>query len=232
MIEGSRQRHHRRRSFVHSRRMGTLLSRFFLLVAASSVCADAFAAVERIDVTERRVVANGEAFGAGGAYEKIRGRVTFALDPDLAANTGVVDLKLAPRDQTGHVHFAADFLMLRPADPARGNGTLLYEVTNRGNLAMLGQLDEARYGNDPSEQGDFGNAFLLRQGFMLLWSAWTWDVAAQPDEHRLILRPPVAREAGGPITGSVAYEIIVSAATPVAAFTGIQGLAYPFAEEG
>jgi hypothetical protein len=212
--------------------MRMLLCRFFFLVAACTVCADAFAAVERIDITERRVVANGDAFGAAGAYEKIRGSVSFALDPDLAANVGVVDLKLAPRDETGRVRFTADFLMLRPADPARGNGTLLYEVNNRGNLAMLGQLDEARYGNDPSERDDFGNAFLLRQGFTLLWSAWTWDVAAPPGEHRLILAPPLAREGGGPITGKVAYEIIVPAATPVAAFTGIQGKAYPFADDG
>ena len=60
------------------------------------------------------------------------------------------------------------------------------------------KLDEAPGGNDPLEASDFGNAFLLRQGFTMLWSAWTWDVAADPKDRRLILKPPVATRDGMP----------------------------------
>src|SRR5579863_1866517 len=124
-----------------ARALGWRLLLWALIVVASSTAA--LAAVERIEVAERRVVADGIDFGAAGPYEKIRGRVLFALDPTAAANAGIVDLALAPRDEEGRVHFSADFMMLRPKDAARGNGTLLYEVNNRGNVAMLGQLDEA-----------------------------------------------------------------------------------------
>lgn len=193
---------------------------------------DSRAAVERIEVSERVIVANGAAFGSAGPYEKLRGRVWFALDPAAPANGAITDLALAPLDKQGRVRFDAEFLMLRPVEAARGNGTLLYEVNNRGNLAMLGQLDEAPGGNDPTALGDFGNAFLLRRGFTLLWSAWTWDVASSAVARRLVLRPPVATQDGKPITGPVAYELIVNAPSDVAAFTGIQGRAYPFAQAG
>ena len=75
--------------------------------------------------------------------------------------------------------------MLRPADPSRGNGTLLYEVNNRGNIAMLAQINEAPSTNNPETVVDAGNAFLFRQGFTLLWSAWATDVVA--GEGRMVL---------------------------------------------
>src|SRR5215831_12480481 len=190
------------------------------------------AAVERIDIFERHLVAGGAAFGASDTYEKIRGRAWFALDPQAAANAAIADLALAPRGGRGLVTFGAEFLMLRPADPARGNGTLLYEVNNRGSIAILSQLNNAPAGNDPSTAADLGNGFLLQQGFTLLWSAWTWDVIADTRERRLILEPPVATQSGNPITGEVAYELLVDRPAKIAEFTGIQGVAYGFAEDG
>jgi hypothetical protein len=204
-----------------------------LLAAIFAIWAMAAEArLERIEILDRQPVAGGAAFGDGGPYDKIRGRAWFALDPRAAANTAIADLALAPRDARGLVTFSAEFLMLRPTDPARGNGTLLYEVNNRGNIAILGQLNEAPGGNDPSTAADLGNGFLLQQGFTLLWSAWTWDVVADPRQRRLILDPPVAAQAGKPITGKVAYELLVDRRSTIAGFTGIQGIAYPFAEDG
>jgi Alpha/beta hydrolase domain len=190
------------------------------------------AAVERIEIGEREPVAAGAPFGSAGPYEKVRGRVWFALDPKAPANSGIADVGLAPRDARGLVTFSAEFLMLRPVDPMRSNGTLLYEVNNRGNIAVLGQLEEAPFGNDPLTAADLGNGFLLRQGFTLLWSAWAWDVAADPSAKGLILHPPVATADGQPVTGKVAYEFLVNAPADIAAFTGIQGLPYPFARAG
>jgi hypothetical protein len=190
------------------------------------------AGVERIAILQRQLVAGGAAFGVGGAYEKLRGRAWFALDPQAAVNAAVADLALAPRNPSGLVTFSAEFLMMRPTDPARGNGSLLYEVNNRGNIAILGQLDEAPGGNDPFAAADLGNGFLLQQGFTLLWSAWTWDVIADHRQRRLIFEPPVATQGGRPITGKVAYELLVDRPSKIAPFTGIQGVAYPFAEDG
>jgi hypothetical protein len=73
---------------------------------------------------------------------------------------------------------------------------------------------------------------LLRHGFSLVWSAWASDVAATPGDNRLVLRPPIATKDGTPITGKVAYELIVDAPRPTARFTGMLGTAYPVASEG
>jgi len=207
--------------------------RLLMLAALAIWSSLASAAVERIEVLERTPVAGGAAFGTSGAYEKIRGRAWFALDPRAAANAAIADLALAPRDAQGLVHFGAEFLMLRPAEAGRGNGALLYEVNNRGRIAILSQLDEAPPTNDPTRAADFGNAFLLAQGFSMLWSAWTWDVMANPSERRLVLDPPVASQQDGkPIVGKVAYEFLVDHPSETARFTGIEGLPYPAARDG
>src|SRR5205807_472948 len=113
-----------RRGRDEMRRAAFLVS---LLVAFWIGIASARAALDRIEILERQTLADGAAFGSAGPYEKIRGRAWFALDPASPANAAIVDLALAPRDGAGHVVFASDFLMLRPLDPARGNGALLYE---------------------------------------------------------------------------------------------------------
>ena len=193
----------------------------------------AAAKVEQVEILSRQPFAAGTEFGRAGAYEKLRGRAWFALDPDAAANAAIADLKLAPRNNRGLVIFSSDFLVLRPVDAARGNGLLLYEVNNRGNIAMLGQLNEAPSSrNDPATAADAGNGFLFRQGFTMVWSGWAADVAVSPGDNRLVLTAPVATKAGVPITGKVAYDLIVDAPRPNARFTGNLGTAYPLADDG
>jgi hypothetical protein len=203
-----------------------------LFLAAACLSPPAAAGVERVEIASRQAFAAGAEFGRVGAYEKLRGRAFFALDPNAAANAPIADLKLAPRNGRGLVEFSAEFLVLRPMDAARGNGTLLYEVNNRGNIAMLRQLNEAAFSNDPETSAEAGNGFLFRRGFTLLWSAWAADVAATPGDDRLILRAPVATQNGAPITGKVAYDLIVNVPTAIARFTGMFGTAYPPASEG
>ena len=192
----------------------------------------AAARVERIEILSRQDFAPGIEFGDAGAYEKLRGRAFFALDPNAAANAPVTDLKLAPRDARGLVEFSAEFLVLRPKVAARGNGTLLYEVNNRGNIAILRQLHEASFSNDPATVADAGNGFLFRRGVTLAWSAWATDVATRPGDDRLVLRAPIVTKDGAPITGRVAYELIVDAPRASARFTGLLGTAYPVANDG
>ena len=147
--------------------------------------------------SEQTAFAPGTEFGQAGAYEKLRGRAWFALDPEAAANAPIADLKLAPRNNRGLVIFSAEFLVLRPVDAARGNGMLLYEVNNRGNIGILRQLNSATTGsNDPSIAADAGNGFLFRQGFTLVWSSWAADVAddtgRQADGAGGARSPPIA----------------------------------------
>ena len=76
-------------------------------------------------------------------YEKLVGTVDFALDPTLPRNAIIVDLPLAPRNARGEVEASADFYMLKPVDPRRGNGRLFYEVGNRGGKAILATFQKA-----------------------------------------------------------------------------------------
>ncbi|MBV8684172.1 MAG: hypothetical protein JO111_14945, partial [Caulobacteraceae bacterium] len=199
-----------------------LLGGLAILVARTAA-----AAVERIEVLERTPFAGGMSFGDVGPYEKIRGVAHFRLDPNDPANARIVDLKRAPRDAQGKVEFVSEFVMLRPvkAQPS----TLIYDVNNRGGIAILGQVDGASPAhNDPTTVADAGDGFLMRHGFTLLFSAWTWDVAPQPPGNKpLVLRPPVARNPdGSAIVGMVENEFTVSAPTLVATYAGMRGLTY------
>ena len=180
------------------------------------------AAVERIEITERAPFAPGVSFGAAGEYEKLRGIAYFAVDPRAPANAGIVDLKRAPRDKRGKVLFSSEFVLLRPVSGKPG--TLVYDVNNRGGIAMLGQINgKSPNNNDPSTAEDAGDGFLMRHGFSMLFSAWTWDVAPQkPGVRPLVFKPPVA--AG--LRGMVANEFIVPARTETAVYAGMRGLTY------
>lgn len=180
-----------------------------------------------IEVLERTPFASGVNFGDAGAYERIRGVAKFSLDPNAAANQRIVDLKLAPRDASGRVTFESAFIMLRPVK-ARST-TLVYDVNNRGGIAILGQMDGASpANNDPTTIADAGDGFLMRHGFTLLFSAWTWDVAPQsPGVKPLVFVPPVAHQSDGTsITGLVENEFIVNSPKEVTAYAGMRGLTY------
>jgi hypothetical protein len=206
------------------------MSKVWQAVVAAVVvlgAAQARAAVVGIEVLGRTAFAPGVSFGDAGSYEKIRGVAHFALDPDARANARIVDLKLAPRGADGLVRFSSAFIMLRPVK-ARAS-TLLYDVNNRGGIAIMGQMEGASpAGNDPTTAAGAGDGFLMRHGFTLLFSAWTWDVAPPaPGVKPLVFAPPIALgPAGAAITGLVENEIIVAAPTPVATYAGMRGLTY------
>lgn len=163
----------------------------------------------RIQVTSRTPFADGMAFGDTGPYERIVGRVRFAIDPDDPANRGVVDLALAPRGAGGRVTFDTDLFMLMPADPARGSGRILYDVNNRGDKRALQFFNDAEHSNDPNAAAHAGNGFLFRRGYTVVWSGWQGDLL--PGEDRLTMTLPVPRENGQPITGLTRAEFIVDA---------------------
>jgi len=135
--------------------MGDMRANLNTRVLTAVVCliliaVTAAAEVERIEITSRMVFAEGMEFGETGAYERLTGRLFYAVDPSNPANARIVDLGLAPRGQDGKVRFQGDFLLIKPIDLAQGNGRLLYDVNNRGNLYMLRHINDAIGSNDPS----------------------------------------------------------------------------------
>lgn len=180
------------------------------------------AAVDHLDITERKAFQNGKVFPGVGTYEEIHGRAWFKLDPKSDANSRIVDLKYAPRDRLGMVNFSTDFVLVRPT----GNidSTLLYDINNRGGQVTGG----LNFGLDFSKTPPFvDTAFLQRNGFSVLASAWEWDIKPEnADDHPLIFTPPIAKDHERTITGKVANEFTVEKASDMASFVGIDGRAY------
>ena len=170
-----------------------------LLSACMLPLAMARGAVTRIEIRSRQPYAQGREFPGVGAYETLRGKVFFEVDPDAPANKQVVDLELAPRNAAGRVEFSADLELLTPVDRRRGNGALLYDVNNRGNKVALGQFNAG------------ADEFLLRRGFTIAWSGWIAETA--PGGGRLRLQAPVALQNGQPLVGVVRAEMVVDAPT-------------------
>ena len=159
---------------------------WFLLIPAI-LASLAQAHVVRVEVTSRTDVQEGKPFGNAGAYEKILGRVYFAVDPANLHNRQIVDLDKAPRNAHGEVEFSADLYLLKPKDMAKGNQAVLFEVSNRGGRGILSLVN----GRD----GEFGDGFLMRQGYTIAWVGWEFDLSSQGEHLRL--SAPVAHEADG-----------------------------------
>jgi hypothetical protein len=180
----------------------TLIIILCLLINASAV----YAEVTRLVIASRATVANGQSFGATGPYEKLTGTIEFALDPSNPRNTRIVDLQHAPRSNDGRVHFSSDIHVLRPADPARGNGVLLFEIANRGRKGLLTRFNRAAPTNDPSTPADFGDGFLMREGYTLVWIGWEFDL----DAPLLRADLPRAALASGPLVDQLSLTITVN----------------------
>jgi hypothetical protein len=160
-----------------------------LLVFLTSSCE---AHVARVEIISRTDVQDGRAFGSAGAYEKIVGRVYFAVKPENAHNRQIVDLDKAPRNAQGEVEFSADLYLYKPKDMNKGNGAVLFEVSNRGGRGILRLVDG---GNSSGANGEFGDGFLLREGYTIAWLGWQFDLAEEGEKVRLTA--PVAHDAGG-----------------------------------
>ena len=166
------------------------------------------ARVVSVDVTTREVVAGGKAFGTVGPYEKIAGKIHFAVKPDDPHNRAIVDLDLAPRNSSGEVEFTSDFYVLRPKEPVRGNSALVLEIPNRGGKGILSIVNRGSGSLDPTKESDFGDGFLMAHGFTVAWIGWQWDVRREP--NRMALDAPVATDHGKAISGLVRDDFILS----------------------
>ncbi len=157
-----------------------------------AVALPAAAEVIRFDILSREPV---EAVsGQVGPYERLRGRVVYALDPELPANQAVIDLGLAADNGEGRVELYGDVEILAPRDLSLAQPTLLYDINNRGRRL---------WGDQP---------FFRQHGYVVVWSGWIAQV--RPDPELLRLEAPVALDEDGvPVSGTVRAEMIAEAAT-------------------
>jgi hypothetical protein len=161
--------------------------------------------------------AEGQPFGAAGSYLRIRGVAKGELDPAAPENRAIVDLDKAPRNARGFVEYETDFFILRPADPSRTQGVMVYDVTNRGSKRIFQLLDDAPSApvdaaNDPKTAREAGLGFLLGRGYSLVWSGW--DPGAPVANNGLGARFPTAMANGRPIAGRIRHEFHIGTRTP------------------
>ena len=151
--------------------------------------------VRGVDIHARAVVLGGQSFGPAGAYEKISGTIHFAANPAHPLNQRVTDIGLAQKNADGRVEFSGDFYLLKPVDMSKCNGRLLLDVANRGRKVALGMFNSTPRVPDPGTPADFGNGFLMRQGYSILHVGW--DATTEAVEGNFTIKVPVAVNANG-----------------------------------
>jgi hypothetical protein len=176
----------------------------------------------RLKIDRVEPFADGKEFGTAGTYLRMAGTAYGELDPRHPLNSVIVNLDKAPRNAGGLVEYEADFYIMQPADVARGNRKILYEVVNRGRKNLLPVLHEAPETspgafNDPVTATDAGNGLTFRAGYTLVWSGW--DPDAPRANHGLSMRAPVATEAGGPIVKTIRDEFVFGTRVPTTQLT-------------
>ena len=167
----------------------------------------------KIDTMER--FADGQAFGEAGSYLRIKGIAKGEIDPAAPGNSVITDLDKAPRNAHGMVEYETDFFILRPANPRRASGVLVYDVTNRGRKMILNLLDDASGNadtNNPKTAQDVGLGFTLGRGYSLVWSGW--DSGAPRANNGMTARLPPALENGEPMVRRIRDEFHIGTRTP------------------
>ena len=176
------------------------------------------AEVTRVDIQRREDVLGGKAFGEAGPYEKVVGKVYFAVDPRNPRNKVIADIDLAPKNAQGKVEFSSDFYIIKPKDAARGNGVALFDMVNRGNKALLRQFNRATGAVDPTSEAEFGDGYLLRQGYTLAMVGWQFDVGK--GKGLVGFDAPIATDGGKPITGWVRMWFLSNQPAPAFEYAG------------
>jgi hypothetical protein len=151
------------------------------------------AKVTQFVIESRELLNGGVSFGKVGQYERLRGYAIGELDPFDRHNAVIVNLDKAPRNASGRVEYRADVEIHKPVDLRRGNGTVLYDVVNRGNPLVPGFIN--------------GNTTLtMDEGFTMVWSGWQGDL--QRVGANLIASFPIATNNGAPIIALSREEFV------------------------
>ncbi len=191
----------------------TLRKRVTCFAVASSLCMAASAVnarVVKITIDSTTPVASGEQFGSVGAYELLRGTAYGELDPTSRFNAIINDITLAPKNAGGKVEYKAQFAIHKPVDMTKASGVMVYNVPNRGNIAI------------PYTAGD--TSFLWRRGDVVLNSAWQGDQPiASVSSSQLGIDVPIATG----VTGMVVDRFVAVAVQASGARQTTQSLTGP-----
>src|SRR5260370_14119269 len=172
-------------------------------------------AIVEIKIDAIESFADGQAFSEAGSYLRIKGIAKGEIDPAAPENSVIADLDKAPRNAHGMVEYAADFFILRPAEPRRASGVLVYDVANRGRKMILNLLDDASGNADTNKRKtaqDMGLGLTLGRGYSLVWSGW--DSGAPRANNGMTARLPPALENGEPMVRRIRDEFHIGTRAP------------------
>jgi hypothetical protein len=156
----------------------------------------------------------GHAYGRSGTYERLLGHFSGQLDPNDPQNAFIVNIDRAPRNAEGMVEYSADFRVLKPVKMSLGNGTMFYDILNRGTQRAFNLHEDFKgaYGSYPPKPENLGDGFLLEQGYTLVWSGWQGD--APTGDGRLVARLPIAKMPdGSPYLHWISTELLFEKAS-------------------
>src|SRR5215212_4968947 len=214
--------------------MRIMAARMFLACLLGATCIlgthGAQARVVRLEILRTEPAFGGQTFGTAGPYEHVVARAHGEVDPADPKNAIIQDLNLAPRNGRGMVEYVTEVEILKPADMARGNRVLFFEVVNRGNKLAFGNFNAGVTAPTPERNALAapGDGHLMREGYTLIW--WGWEMDARPGWNRILMPPVVAQNPdGSPVTGVVRSEIVTPRPTPtLPIITSQQIQLYPF----
>ena len=161
----------------------------------------------RLEIERKEPFAGGVEFGSSGPYERLLGKVYFAIDPSEPALPYICDLDLAPRNADGLVEFSAVIDIVKPVDLSRGSDKVLYEFSNRGGRGAFRYSDSV--GVDITKPAFAGQGFLQRYGYTVVWSGWQGDLIDRG--NNVIAFLPEAKQDGKRLRGKVRQEFIAGA---------------------
>jgi hypothetical protein len=170
--------------------MKRFLTAALLLALAGAWSLDA--RITRVVIERRESPAyQGQSFGEAGRYEWLRGHAYGELDPKDPLNAIITDIEFAPRNARGMVEYSATFTLAKPVDLSKAGGLLLYDVANRGRIALAASSTNAG-----------ALADLFKRGYVVLSSGWQGDVVAREGIESIAV--PIAKNPdGSSITGPV-----------------------------
>jgi hypothetical protein len=185
-----------------------MTKRVFAAVALASICSAAVEAkVTRLEITNtERVDPPANAQPGTPPYERLTGKFYGELDPADPRNALITDIRLAPKNARGKVEYVGTFSLMKPADPAKASGVLMYTVVNRGN----------------------GSASASADGHISLVSGWQGDVV--PTATNQTIQVPRAKNADGTsITGPLVVRLLNQNGSTGRLFVSRNTPAYPAA---
>lgn len=145
------------------------MNRFFLVLLGLLASTPAMGGVVRVEVLSTTDT-------AVAGYEEVVATLHYEVDPRDPCNAIIADIGLAPVNEHGRVAFSGDLRVLRPKDPAKGNGAAWIEIPNRGGKAGLQE-------------------WFVRHGFTVVSVGWEFDILLE--EKKMRLDVPTARHPDG-----------------------------------